>query len=128
MERDFFATAAQVVPVLALAGLLDGRRQSSDDGPAWVAPLVRLFLFAGLVVAEVAAFTALAGRPTEIERRYVIIGLVIGGVSLIERFGDAALDEVNETVAGRWVRLTIVVVWALVVFGAIFVPLVIAVW
>ena len=122
MERDFFATAAQVVPLLALAGLVEARMSAGDGEPSWFDSIVRLFLFASLVLAEVAAFTALAGRPTATERQYVILGLVIGGMSLVARFADDALDELNEVIARPWLRLTIVLAWSIGVIGLLIVP------
>ena len=121
-DPEFFATAAQVVPLLALAGFVEDRR-GWDAAPSRSDPILRLVLVLGLMAAEVAALTALAGRPTPFERKFVILGLVIGGFALALRFLGHEIDALDQNIGNRWVKAVVVLAWLLAVMALLFVPI-----
>jgi len=140
VDREFFATSAQVLAILMLAGLVEHRTKVDDDDvrhgtpyrqkrPERIAVLIRVFMMLGVAFGLVAAMTALAGRPTQTERRYVIVGLCVAGVSVAERFLDREIDLLIEATPGRrHLRVALIVVYALALFACVMVPLVAATW
>jgi predicted acyltransferase len=81
-QREFYAVAAQVVPVLFLALAVEQRafevRSDMDD------PERGLITFpaVGLLLAGAESFRALLDRPEKASLQFVASGLVLGGVAL----------------------------------------------
>jgi hypothetical protein len=126
LEGDFFSTAAQVVPFLALIGMIEERKgwdEANDGKPSASDAIGRLLIMAALVLAEVAALTALAGRPTPTERKYVIVGLCTGGLTVAIRFIGHEFQPFYDAISNRWVRVTVFALWWAAIMAALLVPL-----
>ena len=115
-DRSFFEVAAQVVPLLAITGLLERSRDEEANDAVFDAA-TRLVMWTALLVAEVTALAALAGTPTHRQRQVVIAGLALGGMALVQRVGDRELRALART--GRWrrLRVTVFAAYAMISLG-----------
>jgi hypothetical protein len=132
VERSFFEVTAQVIPLLLLVGLVEYRGSvAPEEDPRRARAeertlvLMRLAMMIALVLAEVAALTALAGRPTRVERGYVIGGLSVGGLGVVVRFLDVEFERLV-AVTGRRTRLAVILVVTIVLLGLVVIPAVVA--
>jgi small-conductance mechanosensitive channel len=125
--RDFFGTAAQVIPLFALAVLAERRlRVRGDaeeptpsvgpDAPTLMVSTLLVILFAvSAALAEASALHGLAYRPTLADRHLVIGGLTISGVTL---FVDVVLMWIarHQKASGHgWQSIVVVAFGAAVV-------------
>lgn len=113
MNRDFYSTMAQVLPVLLLALVWDSnylqrlraqRRLSRRADPAegvwfWTKPRVRvysLFVTAVLIVGIAVSLLVLAGALADLAwlRGVLVVGLLLALVTLLVRIGS---DVVSAT-------------------------------
>jgi hypothetical protein len=79
---EFYAVAAQVIPVLLLMTVLEGRWPQKRD-PLKVAGSLRFAAVAVFVVGEVVALDSLANRDYSNTRERLVIGAILLGAILI---------------------------------------------
>ncbi|WP_431838585.1 hypothetical protein [Cellulomonas sp. Y8] len=112
---DFYAVAAQVIPVLFLAATFESRyltKQPShyagdkDDPGNWnlTQAVGRIFSVIALVVAEAAALVGLFAGPSTALDAFVIVGLAFGFLLVIGPMVGAQIRYIGRGLAGNEAR------------------------
>lgn len=115
-EPEFFEVTAQLLPVLVLASALetrlrlppDGRERHRAPGPGYL--LRRLTMLAMVSIGEIAALTAVAGRPTALQTHAVVTVLGVLGVLIIAPYAMEEVDVVRDRLRQRSTALRVVLV------------------
>ena len=128
LDPDFFSVSAQVIPLLLLVGLIDhagtpeppgpGAPRHRLGGPGRTLALARLTTMVFLLMGEVAALVAVAGRPTILERHFVVAGLAMGAFAVVDRFTDQEIERLVATTRLR-ARMALLVVFLALLIGPI---------
>lgn len=121
---EFFEATSQLLPVFYLAAVVETRLRlpvTADEPPPtprrilW-AGTQRLGLLAGVVAAEVAALSAVAGKPTALSTYVVTLLLGVLGVLLMAPRVLAEIEDMREHVHHRALRVSLVTLAAVVMF------------